>query len=196
MPRNNTPHDPPAYLEYASNRLAKREWRCMTLAEKGLSHHMRCEYWANGSLPADPQVLAKTLGLPTDEVIRNLTDNVRSDFLEEDGELHCHALEKYREKLEANKKAKQAGGSKGGRSTQDKRRNQIAMTESQGEGDLKATLEAKPKLLSRVEMNPLEKNRLEVSKKGLIETHRDWQPASGGDALPGPQDYKSQSQGY
>ena len=196
MPRNNTPHDPPAYSEYASNRLAKREWRCMTLAEKGLSHHMRCEYWANGSLPADPQVLAKTLGLPTDEVIRNLTPNVLSDFHPEDGELHCHALDHYWEKLQANRKAKQDGGAKGGRSTQDRRRNQSAPTEWQGEADLQANLQAESKHLNTVEMNPLEVNRLEVNKEELLETHKDWQPASGSDALPGPQDYKSQSKGY
>jgi hypothetical protein len=196
MNRNNSPHDPPAYQEYASNRLSKREWRCMSLAEKGLSHHMRLECWANGSVPEDPQLLAKALGLPADEVRRNLTLNVLSDFYSKDEELHCQVLDDYKEKLRASRLAKQAGGAKGGRSTQDNKRNQIARGESKREGNLKANLQAEPKHLNTVEMNRLKENRLGVNKKELPETHRDWQPAPGSDALPGPQDYKSQSQGY
>ena len=51
----------PAYMEYAANILAKREWRSMTLAERGLWISMKLECWPNQGIPADETQLSHYL---------------------------------------------------------------------------------------------------------------------------------------
>jgi hypothetical protein len=59
---------PPAFQEYAATMMAKREYRSMTLAERGLLYSMRLECWENQTLPSDPAKLAKVLGYSAEEI--------------------------------------------------------------------------------------------------------------------------------
>ena len=52
----------PAYQEYASDILANRSYRAMTLAERGLWDTIRKECWVNGSVSSSKPELAKYLG--------------------------------------------------------------------------------------------------------------------------------------
>ena len=59
----NTNRAAPAYQEYASDILANRSYRAMTLAERGLWDTIRKECWVNGSVPSSKPELAKYLGV-------------------------------------------------------------------------------------------------------------------------------------
>jgi hypothetical protein len=59
--------EPPAFQEYPASILAERNFRLMSLPERGLLFTIRLECWVNGSVPSLPDELAKYLGLnPTD----------------------------------------------------------------------------------------------------------------------------------
>ena len=58
----------PAFQEYASDLLAKREFRMMTLAERGLLMTMRLECWVNKSVPSSKSELALMFGVSEQEM--------------------------------------------------------------------------------------------------------------------------------
>ncbi len=91
----------PAYQEYAADWLARREFRTMTLAQRGLLFTLRFECWANVSVPSDLAALAKILGVDRNELLSLMDDSLRC-FFEDDGEnLTMPDLEKYRAELTA-----------------------------------------------------------------------------------------------
>lgn len=99
----------PAYLEYAADLLANRQFRLMTFGERGLLSTMKYECWVNGSVPADPSKLARLLGEPPETMSQLLTPAVL-DFFHEgfspDGQvLICPDLEQYRLKLTERREA-------------------------------------------------------------------------------------------
>ena len=65
--------DAPAYQEYASDWLANRKWRLMSLGERGLLDTMRKECWVNRSVPSNIEEIAKIFNLQEDEVSKCLT---------------------------------------------------------------------------------------------------------------------------
>jgi hypothetical protein len=71
---------PPAFMEYAADLLALEQVKLMTLAERGLLATMRCYIWSNDTLPADPKLMARLLGLEPAEVREALTERVKSFF--------------------------------------------------------------------------------------------------------------------
>ena len=146
----------PAYQEYASDILANRTYRLMTLQEKGLFDLLRRECWVNASVPSDPPKLARYLGLPADEVDGALSQSVLSFFEINDGELRSPDLDQYRQILNESNKKQYDGGSNGGKITQLKRKGIL-------EANLQATPKASLKLLSRDEMS-----RDEMSKDELV----------------------------
>lgn len=104
--------EPPAYQEYASDMLARREYRSMTLAERGLMDTLRRECWVNRTVPADPGLLAKILGYSTDEILAVLP-NVMPFFTKAGDDLFCPELDEYRAYLAKVKNAKIEGGKRG-----------------------------------------------------------------------------------
>ena len=72
----NTNRAAPAYQEYASDILANRSYRAMTLAERGLWDTIRKECWVNGCVPSSLPELAKYLGLDLNEVTKLMNPNV------------------------------------------------------------------------------------------------------------------------
>jgi len=167
----------------------------MTLTEKGLSHQLRLECWANGSIPRDCRDLAKVLGINEGDLTQNLTENVLFEFQEREGELFCPELEQQRENLRIRRERQKQGGAEGGKNTQKKRREVEIDVERRNQGKLQGKVKTDLKLLRRNE-----KNRDETSKEELInetkDEHGDWHASYDAAPLAGPLDYKSQSSGY
>jgi hypothetical protein len=70
----------PAFQEYASDLLSMEDIRLMSLGERGLLATMRWYCWANDTLPADPKLMARLLGLDEADVRGNLTEAVLNFF--------------------------------------------------------------------------------------------------------------------
>ena len=108
MTRQN--RTPPAYQEYASDMLARIEYRTLTLPQRGLLYSMRMECWVNQYLPESPDVLARILGFGAAEIAAELP-YVMPFFAVEDGRIFSPELEAYREHLDERRK-RQSDGAK------------------------------------------------------------------------------------
>ena len=104
---------PPAYVEYAATILANRQYRLMSLAERGLLYTIRLECWENIQVPASPDELAKYISCDVSDVKAALTDRVKSFLSEKENSLICPELEDYRQHL-AERREKQSKGGKDG----------------------------------------------------------------------------------
>lgn len=155
----------PAYQEFASDMLAKREYRLLGFPEKGLLWQMKLECWVNKSLPSRKSEFARMFSIDENAVEYLLTPNVLSFFHEIDGSLFCTELEAYRENLEATKLALSEGGKKGGKATQKKHR------------EVQATLEGKVNPLSRDEKNRYEESGVKLIKEDVMNEHQEWMSA-------------------
>jgi len=98
---------PPAYQEYASDMIARLDYRTLTLPQRGLLYSMRLECWVNQYLPETPNVLARILGFDVAEVAAELP-YVMPFFKVENGRIFSPELEGYRAQLEARKEAQSA----------------------------------------------------------------------------------------
>ncbi|MBA4381647.1 MAG: hypothetical protein C0406_03695, partial [Sideroxydans sp.] len=99
---------------YAFDLMAKRDYRIMTLAERGLLLSMWCECWANKELPSNKMELGALLGKP--DVENTFTPRVLNFFeTTKSGTLISPDLESYREKVLAQRAGMSEGGKKGGR---------------------------------------------------------------------------------
>ena len=105
----------PAFQFYASDAIADKRYRLMSLAERGLYLSMLAECWVNGAVPSSVDSLAQWLGYRPEDVRAALTQRVLSFFEEKDGELTNADLERYRRELEERREKMSAGGKKGGR---------------------------------------------------------------------------------
>jgi uncharacterized protein YdaU (DUF1376 family) len=161
---NSADRPPPAFQEYASDWLASRIFRECNLAERGLLMTMRLECWANQSVPANPESLARVLGFSKSEIEAAFSARVQSFFAESGGQLVCPELDAYRAKLARGRLAMSAGGRRGGKRTQDQHRNN------------QATLEGRLKPLSRDEQKRGEWNKKELSGGGEVDdlSDDDW----------------------
>lgn len=104
---------PPAYQEYAATILADRNFRLMTLAERGLFFSMRLECWQNNEVPATENDLAKYLGYEFSDIQKALTPRVKAFFKLNDSSFNCPELDDYRQHLEQQKAKQSAGGKRG-----------------------------------------------------------------------------------
>ena len=156
----------PAFQEYASDLLAKREFRLMTLGEKGLLMTMRLECWVNKCVPSERSELAILFGQSEQEINTHLTPNVLRFFMPDGANLICPELEAYRQNQEARNAALSEGGRNGGKATQDKNR--------QSKARLEGRFEAKVKPLNRDAMTRVEVSRKELINKGSLEENEEW----------------------
>lgn len=110
---------PPAYQEYPAEILAKIPFRTMSLQERGLFCTMRFECWVNSQLPRKPDVLAKVLGLPVDQVSASLPAVM--PFFEIVGDfIICPELENYRKHLDDRAHKLSEAGKRGAAKTNEK----------------------------------------------------------------------------
>jgi hypothetical protein len=103
----------PAFLCYASNIIADKRYRLMSLNERFVWISIYLECWPNRAVPADPDDLAKYLGYQVEEIKAGLTARVLSFFEEVRGELICPELDEYRETQRLRNLKKSEGGKKG-----------------------------------------------------------------------------------
>ena len=86
----------PAFQLYASDLMADRRYRLMTLEERGLLLSLLCECWVNQYLPDSQDELSRLLGVDVKAVGRALTEAVLSFFQRGKSGLYCPGLEEYR----------------------------------------------------------------------------------------------------
>ena len=103
----------PAFQFYASDTMADKRYRSMSLEERGLFISILCECWVNRSIPADPLSIGKWLGFSKEVIEAALTRNVLSFFVKDGDELKSTELERYRTKLEEGREKMSKGGKKG-----------------------------------------------------------------------------------
>jgi hypothetical protein len=176
----------PAYQEYASDILANRTYRAMTLAQRGLWDTIRKECWVNGSVPSSIPELAKYLGLDMNEVTKLMDSKLMACFEKNNADLTCPEIEAYRSKIELQRQSMSNGGRNGGRKTQANRRK---------EGE--ATLEGEVKALNRDESNRDELNGEESSKDNIgIHEHSAWLDEFQNSKSPNRSFYLMNSKGY
>jgi|688.fasta_scaffold263487_2 hypothetical protein len=105
--------DPPAYLEFASAILAKKEFRAMSLQERGLLYSIKLECWVNKSVPANPEELAPFVNQGVNVVKEALTDRVKSFLRSSEAnaaDYECTDIEIYRQSQEERRDAQSKGG--------------------------------------------------------------------------------------
>jgi uncharacterized protein YdaU (DUF1376 family) len=155
---------PPAYMEYASDMLAKREYRLLSLAARGLLQTMRYECWVNKSLPSDPGDLARIVGFPRDEIAA-LLPAVMFAFHDDGKNIVCPELENYRAHRAEIRAAQREGGKNGAAITNKKRSTKSATLSAHPSATLSAHPSATPSGpdMSRNEPNRNEQNSLSVS---------------------------------
>ncbi|PTR14461.1 hypothetical protein C8R31_106134 [Nitrosospira sp. Nsp2] len=105
--------DLPYFPYYASNILADKRFRLMSLQECGLWIKIYTECWPNRSVPAAPVELARYLGYPVEEIKAALTERVLSFFEEVNGELISPQLEEYWKKQTKRRAGLSEGGKRG-----------------------------------------------------------------------------------
>ena len=104
---------PPAFQMYSSDRLADRQFKMMSLGERGLLHTLELECWSNGSVPAEFRALARIMGLEEAEIKAALSERVLVRFTRSGDDLISPELEAYRQKLDEHFRKKSEGGKKG-----------------------------------------------------------------------------------
>lgn len=105
----------PYFPCYAENIIADRNYRSMSLLERGLWISIYLECWPNVSVPKDPTKMAKILGFTPDEILNIPMANIMHFFREDKGEIISPELNRQREEFKRTREKKSAGGKKGAR---------------------------------------------------------------------------------
>lgn len=167
---------PPAYLEYAASVLANKNYRLMSLPERGLLYAMRLECWENHDLPASTSELARYLGVDANEVSTALTDRLKAFFKIDGNKLTCPELDNYRQHLNDRKAKQSEGGKKGAAKTNAK---------FKGSGDPQAPRQGRRESSVKHSLDQLSKTQsLEnghISESNNDEWLDDYDKASNGD---------------
>ncbi|WP_334187443.1 hypothetical protein [Noviherbaspirillum sp.] len=109
-PRSKQPRKAPAYQEYASDRLANKEFRMMSLEERGLLFTLELELWHNVNLPADEASLSKLLGLDPITLAAAFSAPVRSFLRIQDQQITCPELDRQRDEQAFRRQRQSEGG--------------------------------------------------------------------------------------
>lgn len=108
---------PPSFQEYAASILANKEFRLMSLSERGLLFTMRLECWENQNLPSNQKELASYLRCEINDFEKVITERVKSFFIETEGSYICPELENYRQHIKTIRESQSSGGKKGAAKT-------------------------------------------------------------------------------
>lgn len=96
--------------------MARTGYRAMSLGARGLLYTLRLECWVNGELPASPELLARVLGFPPDQIVGALSE-LRAFFTFDGGMIRCPELDDYRAHLEERREKQSKGGRAGAAKT-------------------------------------------------------------------------------
>jgi hypothetical protein len=141
----------PAFQFYASDTMADRRWRLMSLQERGLKITLDCECWVNKSAPLEIGSLARLIGLSCEEIEKSLTERVISFYEVNDNEIISQELNDYKVILDERRKRMSEGGKK--TQAAKKRNNSFDTLESN---------------LTRSEKNREEKNGIEMNREEQV----------------------------
>jgi hypothetical protein len=103
----------PAYQIYPSNIMSNINWRTMSLEQRGLMITLQFECWVNGSVPSNPQILAKLLLIGDSSLKDLLSNEVMSFFDIRDEKIVCPELAAYKYILDQRRSKQSEGGKKG-----------------------------------------------------------------------------------
>lgn len=109
------PRDVPYFPCYAENILAKREYKLMSLMERGLWISILLECWPNDSVPADPEGLAKYLGFSPQEIKVIPSERYMKFFTEEFNEISSPELDAQKKEYAKKRRLQSEGGKEGAR---------------------------------------------------------------------------------
>lgn len=102
----------PAYQEYAASMMSRFEYRSLTLEARGLLYTLRLEAWVNQKLPSDTDILARSMGLPAQQV-KDLLPLLLGPFFQiTGGVIQCPELEDYRKTIQDRRNRQSEGGKK------------------------------------------------------------------------------------
>jgi hypothetical protein len=162
--------DPPAYIEYAANMMAKLEYRIMSLSERGLLYSMRNECWVNYRLPSNPTLLAKVLGCNADEVSKSL-EGVMPFFEVVNDYIISPELEFYRAYL-AEIRAKQSAGGEKGAKIANQNKEKARKVVDTGSQDSQVDPEVDPRVLNLNQSNliqPLSLDKAVITEPFIVD---------------------------
>jgi hypothetical protein len=132
--------DVPYFQLYAANFLSNRQFKLMSLDERGILISIYMECWVNLSVPTEPVELAKCLSFSEQEVLKALTNRVKSFLLEKEGNYISPELEGYREKFMEARRRQSEGGKDGAKRKKEKAMGRIEEVEGIPEGQPKGSL--------------------------------------------------------
>ena len=161
---SSTIERPPAFQEYAAAALSTESVQLMSLQERGLLFTMRLYCWVNQSIPRDPGLMARALGLHVDEVRDQLTDRVMTFFepAEDDQQrLICPALVRQMVRLMDRREKQAEGGRHGAKARRAKKFSAISNPTGTPQSTNARTHVA-------LEKSRTEKNRTALGKRGDI----------------------------
>jgi uncharacterized protein YdaU (DUF1376 family) len=122
--------DVPYFPLYAANIIASRNYKLMSLGERGLWITILMECWVNGGVPADFKQMAKILGFPEQEINQFLSDHQTAFFHIENGQYISRELEEYRQGYLVKREKQRLGGIKGAK--EKKAKQKFVEIETQG----------------------------------------------------------------
>jgi len=106
---------PPAYQMYASDIIATKEYRMMSLEERGLFISLHLDTWVNDEVPYDTKDLALFLKIPYEDVTRARSSYLDQFFIQNGDYFQCPEHDAYKEMLEERRQKQSKGGKKGQR---------------------------------------------------------------------------------
>ncbi len=173
---------PPAYQEYAAQLLANRDFRVLSLSERGLLWTIRLECWVNQSLPADSAMLGRVLGFSADEV-RHALPNISAFLGQSEDSLTCPELDDYRQHLATQRQKQSDGGKRGAARTNGRRKSSEIAANTDLETDsttLPSISRDKPHVLSSVQSSSAKPRKAQPSEEGIDPWVKDYEQASKG----------------
>jgi len=158
--------DVPYFQLYAANFLSNRQFKLMSLDERGILISIYMECWVNLSVPKEPVELAKCLGYSEQEASRALTTRVKSFLLEKEGNYVSPELEGYREKFMEARRRQSEGGKDGAKRKKEKSMGRVKEVAGIPEGQPKGSL-------LQIKSNSLKSNQL-LEKEVMSDENMRW----------------------
>lgn len=162
--------DVPYFQLYAANFLSNRQFKLMSLDERGILISIYMECWVNLSIPVASAELAKCLGFTEQEVLKALTARVKSFLVEKEGNFISPELEGYREKFMEGRRKQSEGGKQGAKRKKEKSMGKIEEVEGMPEGQPKG--EPKGSLI-QIKSNSSNSNQL-IGKDVTSVSNKTW----------------------
>jgi len=169
--------DVPYFPLYAANIMASRNYKLMSLGERGLWISITLECWVNGGVPADFKQMAKILGFPEKEIIQFFSNYQTTFFHIEDGQYISRELEEYRKGYLATREKQRLAGIESAEKKKEKRRQAKAVENEGGQpiGQLEGQSTGPLSYINSasIKSNPFGLNQL-TNKKIADEDFENW----------------------